>query len=178
MRRGLSVLLVWVPVVIGACALTPSLATADASADSLTGSPTSSWTRRGSVGARYTHPQRVAASFAAMWLHDSDTGDPPSGWFVQVEPGTGGGKLSAGWCLFGATDADPVTIPLVAIGLKGSVLYTWGSPLGAPSGETLIGPEFDLSLLLVKTSVGYLWPVGSSGQDRAGVVTWGVGMGF
>ena len=178
MRRGLRVLLAWVPTAVGALALTPLIATADASADSVTASPTSSWTTRGSIGARYTHPQRVAASFTAMRLHDPDSGDIPAGWFVQVEPGTGGGKLSAGWCLFGATDAEPVTVPLVAVGLKGSVLYTWGSPLGAPSGETFIGPEFDFSLLLVKVSVGYLWPVGSSGQNLAGVVTWGVGMGF
>jgi len=178
MCRGLRVLLVWLPAAVGACGLTPLIATADASADSVTGSPTSSWTTRGSIGARYTHPQRVAVSFAFMWLHDLGSGDIPSGWFAQVEPGTGGGKLSAGWCSFGATDAEPVTVPLAAVGLKGSVLYTWGSPLGAPSGETFIGPELDLSLFLVKASVGYLWPVGSSGQDRAGVVTWGVGMGF
>jgi hypothetical protein len=98
-----------------------------------------------------------------------------SGWFVQAEPGLEGGKLSLGLGGMGLSERKGLP-PLYAAGVKASVMRTWRSPIGADSDRTLVGPEADLTICYVKLGAGYLWPV--DGGDKAGLLTWGVGLGF
>jgi hypothetical protein len=126
-------------------------------------------------GVRYTQPQKAAASLTIMRAMETDT-KMVTGWFAQAEPGLGGGKVSVG---FGAlTPSDHALLPpIFGAGAKASLLRTWGSPQGAPSGQTLLGPEIDLALPYVKLSTGYLWRVGGA-TETGGQFTWGVGVGF
>jgi hypothetical protein len=128
-----------------------------------------------SYGIRYTHPQKGALSLTLARAKDTDT-FYTAGWFAQAEPGLGGGKLSLG---YGAIDPSgtPWKPFSFGLGLKASVLRTWGEPRGTLPGQTLVGPEADLTIAYVKLSAGYLWRAGGTRGSR-GVFTWGVGAGF
>jgi hypothetical protein len=154
--------------------LTPLPAVAGSPADTLAHRSYTQPKSHLSFGARYTRPQRAAISFTFVRAPGLAM---TSGWFAQVEPGVGGGKLSAGYCDLALDELNP-SPPSFALGLKGSVLRTWGSPLGAARHETLIGPELDMTVLYVKVSVGLLWPVGPASAHQGRLTTWGVGFGF
>ena len=126
-------------------------------------------------GVRYTHPQKAAASLTIMRAMETDT-PMVTGWFVQAEPGLGGGKLSAGFG--GLSPSDHAWVPpIFGAGVKASLMRTWGSPHGVSPGRTLLGPELDFTLFYAKLSAGYFWRVDSSTGPR-GYFTWGVGVGF
>lgn len=127
-----------------------------------------------SYGGRFTQPQGATASLTVMRAMETDT-MMVSGWFAQAEPGLGGGKLSLGLGGMGLSERRGLP-PVYAAGVKASVVRTWGSPIGADKDRTLVGPEADLTICYVKLSAGYLWPV--DGGDKAGLFTWGVGLGF
>jgi hypothetical protein len=107
---------------------------------------------------------------------ESDTG-LVTGWFLQAEPGLDGGKLSLG--LGGFSNSDHRAIPpMFAMGLKASVLRTWGSPRGLIPRQTLLGPEVDITMFYVKLSAGLLVRVGGPDGLSRTSFTWGIGAGF
>lgn len=128
-----------------------------------------------SYGVRYTHPQRAAVSLTLARAMETDTAFT-AGWFAQVEPGLGGGKVSAGLVAFDST-RSPWTPFAFGAAIKGTALRTWGTPHDSPPGQTLLGPEVDLTVLYFKLSAGYLWRAGGA-PGPAGRFTWGVGAGF
>jgi hypothetical protein len=63
------------------------------------------------------------------------------------------------------------------MGLKGSVLRSWGGHSSIPSGQTYIGPEFEFSIARVNMGIGALGRV--SGNDgRKWIITGYLGWGF
>lgn len=128
-----------------------------------------------SYGVRYTRPQEAALSLTLARAMSTDT-FYTAGWFAQAEPGLGGGKLSVGYAAIDPSNHfwKPFAF---AVGVKGSVLRTWGYPHGPPPGQTLVGPEVDLTFAYVKVSGGYLWRAGGA-AGRSGRLTWGIGAGF
>jgi hypothetical protein len=91
---------------------------------------------------------------------------------LQVEPGLGGGALHVGWVPFSGTASG---LQFAGVALKGTLLRTWGSPLGVESDRTLAGASIHAAWI-VKLSIGVLWPV--DGRGGGTVVTWGVGVGL
>jgi TPR repeat protein len=138
------------------------------------------------VGVRYGAPAGFAASLALLHGHvdegGSDTVPVPEtivAPFVDVGVGTGGATLGAG-CAFalGAFKELPVGIPLAQASIRGSLVRTWGSPVGTTPDATYAGAEAGLGFALVDARIGYLWRVDGNASARDTMVTWGVGLGF
>ena len=126
-------------------------------------------------GVRLGNPQIVSAS-AGILVGEIDPADPsasgtqlPTGLLLQVEPGLGGGKLSAGY----ATGL----LPYAAGGVKASWLRTWGHPLFAEPGRTYVGVEGEATFF-IKLSLGVLRRVAGEGDSGRWMVTGGLGLGF
>jgi hypothetical protein len=144
-------------------------------------------TRRfGLVGAGWTYPKRLSASFGVLRAevpadHDCRKICDLRGPFLQVEAGTAGGQLSAGWArLFGERRGHGFLLPHVylAFGVKGSLLRTWGdSPLD-PDPRTLLGIEGEFTITRVNFSLGVFRGVRGNGDADPWVVTSGIGLGF
>jgi hypothetical protein len=129
-----------------------------------------------SYGARWTSPQKAALSLTAMRAWEGDEGWV-RGWFLQAEPGLGGGTLSVGYGVLDPSEHSWLP-PQFAAGVKASLLHTWGTPSEVPAATTLLGPELDITVFCVKASVGWLGKVGGPPGAASGVFTWGLGVGF
>lgn len=89
---------------------------------------------------------------------------------VELEAGTGGGKLAVGLVFLLIPDSWGMTIPHT-ISLRPVVQRTWNSPRGVPPGKTLFGAEIEYALaFLVKVHVGLLVYEGRS------FTSWGLGV--
>lgn len=99
-----------------------------------------------------------------------------AGLLVQVQAGSGGGKLSLGVGGRARIDSEDFKGPLAA-GLKLSLARTWGSPVGTRPGLTYVGPELDLSAMHVSVTVGPLFRVAGAGGDAV-LLSWGLGVRF
>jgi hypothetical protein len=107
---------------------------------------------------------------------DGDRVKGRAGLLLQLQAGTGGGKLSVGVGARGRVESDDFK-GTAAAGLKLSLAHTWHAPVGTASGLTYLGPEIDLSAMHVALSVGPLFRVG--GQGGAAVLfSFGVGVRF
>jgi hypothetical protein len=96
------------------------------------------------------------------------------GFLLDVEAGSGGGKLSLG--IGGAAKVqDEDFRGTVGAGLKVSLARTWGNPRGTVPGMTYVGPELDLYVLRAGVSLGVLWRVAGDG-GRTTLLSWGVGL--
>ena len=98
------------------------------------------------------------------------------GFLFQADAGSGGGKLSLGIGAQARVDEEDFH-GTVGVGLRASVLRTWGSPIGTEPGLTYLGPELDLSVVRVNLSLGVLWRVSGHGGASA-VFGWGIGFGL
>lgn len=98
------------------------------------------------------------------------------GFLFQADAGSGGGKLSLG---VGARVRveEPDFRGTVGVGLRASLVRTWGSPMGTEPGLTYLGPELDLSVLRVNLTLGVLWRVAGNVGSSA-LFSWGVGFGL
>ncbi len=98
------------------------------------------------------------------------------GFTFQVDAGSGGGKLSLG---VGARahveDAD--FRGTVGVGLRASLVRTWGSPIGTEPDLTYLGPELDLSIIRINLNLGVLWRVSGNAGSSA-LFSWGLGFGL
>ena len=98
------------------------------------------------------------------------------GFLVQAEAGSGGGKLSLGVGARAHVDEEDFR-GTVGVGLRASLVRTWGSPIGAEPDLTYLGPELDLSVLRINLSLGVLWRV-SGNTGSSALFSWGLGFGL
>jgi hypothetical protein len=114
------------------------------------------------IGARVSTPQ--IASFSLTYR-------PTDLWFVQVEPGVGGGKAALGiGGSFGYT---------FGLGLKSSLLYTWGNPWGNVEADQLYaGGEGILMISGLNLCFGLYSHVDGDHPEKDMLVSVGAGLGF
>jgi hypothetical protein len=98
------------------------------------------------------------------------------GFLLQADAGSGGGKLSLGVGARAHVD-EPGFRGTVGVGLRASLVRTWGSPIGTEPGLTYLGPELDLSVVRVNVTLGVLWRVSGNAGSSA-LFAWGVGFGL
>ena len=65
----------------------------------------------------------------------------------------------------------------VGVALRAAFVRTWGNPVGTQPGLSYLGPELDLSIVRVNTTLGVLWRVSGSG-GKSVLFSWGFGFGF
>jgi hypothetical protein len=98
------------------------------------------------------------------------------GFLFQADAGSGGGKLSLGVGARAHVDDEDFR-GTVGIGLRASLVRTWGSPIGTEPGLTYLGPELDLSVVRVNLTLGVLWRVSGTTGSSA-LFSWGLGLGL
>lgn len=98
------------------------------------------------------------------------------GFLVETAAGNGGGKLSLGFGARARVEEEDFE-GTVGVGVKASLVRTWGSPIGTEAGLTYLGPELDLSIVKVELTLGVLWRVSGQGGKSA-LFSWGVGFGL
>jgi hypothetical protein len=98
------------------------------------------------------------------------------GFLLQVDAGSGGGKLSLGVGARARVEEEDFR-GTVGAGLRVALARTWGSPIGTEPGLTYLGPELDLSILRVNLTLGVLWRV-SGHAGASALFSWGVGFGL
>lgn len=135
---------------------------------------------------RVSAPQVVSASWGVIFgtkkciVTENGSKDDCSieGFLVQIEPGLGGLKGSAGIAKL-SIDSDlrgMMDLPISGIDLKASVLRTWGYEEFAAKDQTYAGIEADVNVSLVKFTLGLLKKLEGTGPDY--LLTGGVGVGF
>lgn len=98
------------------------------------------------------------------------------GFLLQADAGSGGGKLSLGLGARARVDEEDFH-GTVGVGLRASLVRTWGSPIGTEPGLTYLGPELELSVVRVNLSLGVLWRM-SGHAGASALFSWGVGFGL
>ena len=98
------------------------------------------------------------------------------GFLFQADAGSGGGKVSLGIGARARVDEEDFH-GTVGLGLRASLVRTWGSPIGTEPGLTYLGSELDLSVIRVNLSLGVLWRVSGQGGASA-LFSWGIGFGI
>jgi hypothetical protein len=98
------------------------------------------------------------------------------GFLFQADAGSGGGKLSLGIGARAHVDEEDFH-GTVGVGLRASVVRTWGHPIGTEPALTYLGPELDLSIIRFNLTLGVLWRLSGSAGPSA-VFAWGLGFGL
>ncbi|MBN2587786.1 MAG: hypothetical protein JXA64_01095 [Candidatus Fermentibacteraceae bacterium] len=94
--------------------------------------------------------------------------------FVQVEPGIGGGKLNLGYRL-----GEIQFLPIWNLGLSASALQTWGNPLGDVEPEqTYLGLELSGAFAVLGLNFGIFKHAAGDDDDHDWIYTMGVGVGI
>ncbi len=114
------------------------------------------------VGARVSTPQIASVSL---------TFRPADLWFIQVEPGVGGGKVALG--IGGSWDY------VFGLALKSSILQTWGKTIGdVETGQTYAGGEGVIMVSGINLTFGLYGHIKGDDQDKDMLVSVGAGLGF
>jgi len=143
------------------------------------------------AGIGFGGPIGVAASFRILHGLGADVRDSDGrvkvlcalpiphcaqGFLFQADAGSGGGRVSLGLGARARVDEEDFH-GTVGVGLRASLVHTWGSPIGTEPGLTYLGPELDLSVIRVNLSLGVLWRVSGQGGASA-LFSWGIGFGL
>lgn len=113
---------------------------------------------------------RVKAVCAAPLPHCAQ------GFLLQLDAGSGGGKLSLGLGARARIDDDDFH-GTAGVALRLALAHTWGDPVGTEPGLTYLGPELDLSVIRINLTLGVLFRV--NGDGGAGTLfSWGIGFGL
>ena len=119
-------------------------------------------------------PQKLSGNLG-LWIghRKAESSDVGQGFFLQVQPGLGGGAINVGW--------TPVALPAwgtqaVGVVFKARFLRSWGDPWSIEPDQNFAGVEIGAAWI-VKVSVGVLQRL-ESGSGKATVVTWSVGVGL
>lgn len=113
---------------------------------------------------------RVKAVCAAPLPHCAQ------GFLLQLDAGSGGGKLSLGLGARARIDDDDFH-GTAGVSFRVALARTWGNPVGTEPGLTYLGPELDLSVIRINLTLGVLFRV--NGDAGAGTLfSWGVGFGL
>ena len=121
---------------------------------------------------RYSDPLKLSATLGVINMQLLPEGRY-QGFFAQIEPGAGGGKITGGW-RYGKTSF----LPVYTMGASLSVLRTWGNPLGSvPANQTYLGGE------IVSAFAGIWWNGGaftrvSGDEGDQWIYTLGIGAGI
>ena len=114
------------------------------------------------IGARVSTPQIASLSLSYR---------PTDMWFVQVEPGVGGGKAALG--IGGSWGYH------FGLGLKSSLLYTWGKTWGnIETGQTYAGGEGVLMISGMNLTFGLYSHIDGDHPEKDMLVSVGAGIGF
>jgi len=139
----------------------------------------------GLPGLHVSYPQVASASLAVMATsqprsYDCTTPCDFRGFFAQLEPGLGGGKLSLGWARVGGytnRSGSLLRAGYIGTAYKLSVLRTWGDHGWVEGGRTYAGVEFGVPVAQVSIGIGLLHRV-DGGDGGRWLVTGGAGWGF
>jgi hypothetical protein len=134
---------------------------------------------------RISYPLAASASLAVMATsqprsYDCTTPCDFRGFFAEVEPGLGGGKLSLGWARVGGhTNRSGTLLRAGYIGTayRLSVLRTWGDHGWVEAGRTYAGFEFGVPVAQANVGIGVMYRV-DGGAGGRWMVTGGAGWGF
>jgi hypothetical protein len=141
--------------------------------------------RIGVLSVGWAYPEVAAASVGVLSTRlpegaDCRTSCDLWGGFVQLAPGAGGGRISAGYGrVIGELGGDRPVLANVylALGVKATLLRTWGEDVSrAPPGQTYLGPEMEFSVAKVNMGLGVLRRVDGSEGDPwlvVGTLGWG-----
>lgn len=125
------------------------------------------------VMVRYSNPLKLSGSAGATLLNLQPFGRY-SGFFGQIEAGAGGGKICAGYRL-----GKHQFLPIYNIGLAGSVMHTWGNPLGdVESGQTYLGAELYGALSVIGVNGGVYKHVAGDSENDDLLWTLGASLGI
>lgn len=136
-------------------------------------------------GLHLSYPAVVSASVAVMATsqpksYDCRTPCTFRGPFVELEPGLGGVKVSAGWTRIGGSTGDRgrfLRAGYIGVAYKLTVLRTWGNLGWVPAGRTYAGFELGVPVAQASLGVGLLARV-DGGDGRRWTITGSVGWGF
>lgn len=136
--------------------------------------------------ARLSSAQELSLAAAGLFVrqpvdHDCATACYFRGLLVQVEPGLGGGQLSAGYAVVvGETLTTPHYIRAVHVGyaFKGALLRTWGDSDVEPPDSTWLGAETEFTIVKVNFSLGAFRRVSGEATGDSWLLTGGIGWGF
>jgi hypothetical protein len=139
----------------------------------------------GLPGLHISYPLVASASIAVMATsqprsYDCTTPCDFRGFFAELEPGLGGGKLSAGWArVTGNTNRSGSFLRAGFIGAayKFTVLRTWGDHGWVDAGRTYAGFELAVPVAQANVAIGLMYRVDSGGSKRWMVIG-GAGWGF
>jgi hypothetical protein len=98
------------------------------------------------------------------------------GFLLQVDAGSGGGKLSLGIGARAHVDEEDFK-GTAGVALRLALARTWGHPIGTEPGLTYLGPELDLSVIRINLTLGVLFRVDGDGGSSA-LFSWGLGFGL
>ena len=142
--------------------------------------------RAGLLGLRLSHPQKVAGSLGAIWARQPADFDCATvcdfrGPFVEVEPGLAGMQLGAGYAVLVAEkgrNAYFLRRIYVGLGVKGTLLRTWGDAAVTPSDQTFAGVEVNAAIAQVNFRLGMSRSLSGPESGERWLVTGGIGWGF
>jgi hypothetical protein len=139
----------------------------------------------GLPGLHITYPLVASASIAVMAASQPRTYDCTTpcdlrGFFAELEPGLGGGKLSLGWARVGGRTNRKGTLlrsGYIGIAYKFTLLRTWGDIGWVEGGRTYAGFELGVPVAQANVGIGLLYRV-DGGDDGRWIITGGAGWGF
>jgi hypothetical protein len=142
--------------------------------------------RFGLLGLRLSYPQQVAGSVGAIWVRqpidfDCSTVCDFRGPIAQIEPGLAGARLAAGYAvLVGETGSNARYLRRVYVGLgiKGTLLRTWGNANVTPADQTFAGVEVSATVAQVNFRVGLLRSLSHTESGDRWLIAGGLGWGF
>ena len=122
---------------------------------------------------RYSTPIKVSGVLGVSFNQPTGHGNY-RGFFAQLEPGFGGGKVNLGY-RFGRMQF----MPLWNLGLSASALQTWGNPLDdVEPDQTYAGLELSGAFSMLGLNFGVFRHVAGDDQDHEWIYTLGVGAGI
>jgi len=139
----------------------------------------------GLPGVHIAYPLVASASMAVMATsqprsYDCTTPCDFRGYFAELEPGLGGGKLSLGWARVGGRTNRKGTLMrsgYIGTAYKLTVLRTWGDLGWVQGGRTYAGFEFGIPVAQANVGIGVLYRV-DGGDEGPWMVIGGAGWGF
>jgi hypothetical protein len=125
------------------------------------------------VMVRYSTPVKMSASLGITFMQLRGYNNY-SGFFVQVEPGIAGGKLSTGY-----TVGRHQFIPIFNAGINASLLQTWGNPLqNVRRDQTYFGLEVFGAFSMIGVNAGVFRHVAGDDEENSWIYSLGIGCGI
>lgn len=142
--------------------------------------------RVGLLGLRLHYPQEVAGSLGVIWVRqpvdfDCATVCDFRGPFVQLEPGTGGAQLGAGYAVIvGEKGRNSFYLRRIYVGLgvKATLLRTWSGAAAETAERTYGGVELNASVAQVNFRLGLLRGLSDANERDRWLIAGGIGWGF